>query len=585
MSSRRTCLAVVTAGLVLSVGAEWSLGAPPAAAEDTDPAVPVTEEPTQASTGAVPDAPAALSVMETDGSLLVEWSAPVSDGGDPIVRYDVSAVPTDAGGAAPPVTPIEDGPLSTVVSSLTNGVDYEVTVTASNEMGAGLPATATGTPRTVPGAPSIGAVRAGDATATVRWQPPADDGGAALRGFRVKAAPSGIVTWVGAAATSAKVSGLPNGDATTFTVAAINAAGKGQPSTVSEAVTPRMAARIVVRRQPSAHVAHGQRSTVRSALVTAGGVGVPAQRVNLLAKVRPSTRWRQVDSGLTGDDGTVTLRTTLRAIARLRLQHPAGIVAARSVDPRSVVIANRVAVASRSNRTRVGKPVVIRGTVGPRQKVGSPVRLQRRVSGEWEAITSGRMVTRQRYVIRWNPQKIGSYKLRVAGPRSTVRAPGSSAVWKHHVDPENAADIATDILRDGDITLATVHLSAGRDGATAQDNIVDVANGRLARRSCYGGAPCGSTALDLRVLRAIREMGTRGTITVSEIAGGVHAGSSAHYSGRAVDITWVNGHHVGYGTSYGMVTDVCRAFGANQIFTPSNDPWGGHSRHVHCGWG
>lgn len=152
------------------------------------------------------------------------------------------------------------------------------------------------------------------------------------------------------------------------------------------------------------------------------------------------------------------------------------------------------------------------------------------------------------------------------------------------MNPESAVDVARDILRDDDITLATVHVWTTARRATARENIVDVANGRAARRSCHGGAPCGSTYLDLRVLRAVRAMGRRGTVTISEFAGGVHAGRSAHYSGRGVDITWVNGRHVGYGSRYNMAVVVCRAFGAETIYSPSDDPWGGHSRHVHCGW-
>ena len=40
-----------------------------------------------------------------------------------------------------------------------------------------------------------------------------------------------------------------------------------------------------------------------------------------------------------------------------------------------------------------------------------------------------------------------------------------------------------------------------------------------------------------------------------------------------------------WGDRYGVVVDLCRAYGADQIYTPANDPWGGHHHHVHCSWG
>ena len=82
----------------------------------------------------------------------------------------------------------------------------------------------------------------------------------------------------------------------------------------------------------------------------------------------------------------------------------------------------------------------------------------------------------------------------------------------------------------------------------------------------------------------MRDMGTRGKVTISEIAGGVHAGNSAHYSGRGLDINWVNGRHVGSGANHEMVVKRCRAYRAARIFSPTNDPHGGHHNHVHCEW-
>lgn len=439
-------------------------------------------------------------------------------------------------------------------------------------------------PSVAPTSPSTPAATAGNASAEVRWTAPTSDGATPVTEYVVEAAPSGRTARVAGSQTAATVNNLTNGEATTFTVTAFNAVGSAT-SKRSASVTPRKPARFVIARQPARRVVYGSQSSVRARLETMGGVGLGNQRVELLAKVRPSTKWQRIAAGTTGSGGGITLAAKLPATAALRLRHPIGAVVADDVNVRSVTVAKRVSVRVRSTRTRIGMPVVVRGRVAPGQAVGSPVRLLRRVSGSWVRAASGRMTTSERYVIRWNPTVARRYVLRVKKSGDTHRAAGLSRRWRHRVDPESAADIARDILRNDRITLATVHVSSGPDGATARQNIVDVANGRQARRSCYGGAPCGSTPLDLRMLRSVREMGRRGTITVSEFAGGRHAGNSAHYAGRAVDITWVNGRHVGWGSSYGMVVDVCRAHGANQVFTPSSDPYGGHSRHVHCAWG
>ena len=439
-------------------------------------------------------------------------------------------------------------------------------------------------PQTLPvAAPSRPVADAGDASAVVRWEP-APAVGATTKEYVVEASPSGKKVRAGGDVTAVKVSKLRNGAPTTFTVTAVNIAGVRTVSPRSNTVIPRKVARFAMTRHPARRVVFGSPTTVGARLVTPVGVGVPGQRVDLLAQVRPSTAWRRVASGTTNDRGGITLRTTLPAISRLRLHHPIGAVVANDRDLRAVSVAKRVTVRPGATPTRSGMRAVIRGLVAPAQRAGSPVYLERRVSGSWQRIASGRMTTRRQYLVRWNPTRTGRYVLRVRKLGDAVRAAGVSRSWIHRVNPESSLDVARDILRDGGITLATVHVSAGSDGATARQNIVDVANGRRARHSCHGGAPCGSTPLDLRMLRAVRAMGRRGTLSVSEFAGGVHAGRSAHYTGDAVDITWVNGRHVGPGSGYGMVVDMCREFGASEIYTPSNDPWGGHSRHVHCAW-
>jgi hypothetical protein len=279
----------------------------------------------------------------------------------------------------------------------------------------------------------------------------------------------------------------------------------------------------------------------------------------------------------------VTLRAVLPATSALKLHHPDDVIHTPQAVLRTVGVATKVNATPSATRIRQGTTLVVRGGIAPAHPTGSAVRLQRLTSGGWVNVANGRMTSTTAYSVSWAPG-VGSYTLRVIKPADNDHITGGSAAWGQRVDAEAVIDVARAIRANSRITLATVHASGNSDAATAYQNLLDLAAGRLSRRSSYGGAPGGSTAVDIRVLRAIRRMGQVGSVTVSEVTGGSHAGGSAHYSGKAVDVTVVNGRHVGSGASYQLVVDACRAFGAVQVFTPSNDPYGGHHNHVHCGW-
>jgi hypothetical protein len=96
---------------------------------------------------------------------------------------------------------------------------------------------------TVPDAPAIGAPTFGNASATVRWTAPTNDGGSAITGYQVRVvdgtgAQVGALRPAAATAPGLVVTGLTNGTNYQFQVAATNAVGAGANSALSAVVVP-----------------------------------------------------------------------------------------------------------------------------------------------------------------------------------------------------------------------------------------------------------------------------------------------------------------------------------------------------------
>jgi hypothetical protein len=192
----------------------------------------------------VPGAPTGVTATAGNGSATVSWTAPSDNGGSTITRYTVT--PFIGSTAQTPVTVTGSPPAtSTTVSGLTNGTSYTFKVSATNASGTGpasSPSNAV-TPNNLPGAPTGVTATAGNASATVSWTAPTNNGGSTITTYTVTpfigAAAQTPVTVTGSPpATSTTVPGLTNGTSYTFTVSATNANGTGPASSPSNAVTP-----------------------------------------------------------------------------------------------------------------------------------------------------------------------------------------------------------------------------------------------------------------------------------------------------------------------------------------------------------
>lgn len=191
------------------------------------PAGPVLSTPTVVSTGnTIATVRVTTDTAPTGSSILAVRTRPA---GDPAwTAAEVLASPTAT------ITSGASGARDFNLTGLTNGTALAADFAQTGP--SNVVSTASFTPSTVPGAPTIGTATAGNAQATVAGTAPVSNGGSAITGYRSTATPGGsTVTGVSLPITH---TGLTNGTAYTFTLAAQNANGYGAESAASNSVTP-----------------------------------------------------------------------------------------------------------------------------------------------------------------------------------------------------------------------------------------------------------------------------------------------------------------------------------------------------------
>ena len=155
-------------------------------------------------------------------------------------------------------------------------------------------------------------------------------------------------------------------------------------------------------------------------------------------------------------------------------------------------------------------------------------------------------------------------------------------------------ELASRILEDDRIRLATEHPESEVQSDSVWHNITQTSQGLPAQRSYYENTrtnntgPGGSVDLDSRVLDAMNVIAeVYGDVLVSSLAGALHSATSYHYQGRAADMTYIDNRRVGTDFAGSDVDDfvvMALGLGATQVWGPGFDPVGGHGNHFHLGW-
>lgn len=258
----------------------------------------------------LPSAPTSLLASPGDGSVVLSWAVPASNGGSSITDYVIER----RTGAAP-FAVITDG-VSTALSftdnGRTNGTTYDYRVSAVTATGTGAPSSvASATPVAslqAPGAPTALAASPGDGEATLTWSAPTSDGGAAIADYVIEVKPGSGAFAVFAdgvsTSTVATMTGLTNGVTYTVRVSAKNSVGTGAPSV---ATTVRPVAPPTAPSAPGAPVAttgDEEVSLTWSAPLATGGAAI----TDYLVEFRPAGgAWRGFDDGTsTARSATVT---------------------------------------------------------------------------------------------------------------------------------------------------------------------------------------------------------------------------------------------------------------------------------------
>ena len=173
-----------------------------------------------------------MTAPNTSGLISLTWSAPLNDGGAPVLSYTILS--TRDGVTWQSIATIAAGPNTATAYTLSKplkGQTWSFEVYATNQSGNGVVSNSVSstTPTTVPAAPTSVAIAAGTGDQViVRWIAPSDNGGTAITGYVIERQVAGVWSTVGQVAASVLTFTTTRGGsnvAAIFRVSAVNSVG------------------------------------------------------------------------------------------------------------------------------------------------------------------------------------------------------------------------------------------------------------------------------------------------------------------------------------------------------------------------
>ena len=194
----------------------------------------------------VPSAPTSLSATPLGLSVRLSWTAPTQNGGSAITDY-VAQFSADSGATWSTFSDSVSTSTTTTVTGLTNGLTYQLRVSAVNSVGTSAYSSvviAVPWAASLPSAPLDLAIASyGLNQVGLSWTIPATNGGDTITDYVIEYSSSSGSTWATftdpvSSIRSTTVTDLVSGSTYIFRVSARNSAGTGDPSVVSASVRP-----------------------------------------------------------------------------------------------------------------------------------------------------------------------------------------------------------------------------------------------------------------------------------------------------------------------------------------------------------
>ena len=262
----------------------------------------------------LPGTPTALAVTGGDRSATLSWTAPVNDGGRPLIDYVVQYRPANSSTwLTLPHAP--STATSATISGLTNGTPYVFRVAAVTSFGQSngfTPDSAPVTPQSVADAPTRPSATATNGVVTLVWTAPRSKPGVVITDYRVQYSINSGATWTtvnDGVSTNARATlyGLPLGKTYIFRVAAISGGGVGADSLSTRAVV--VYSRTALPAAPTAVVGTGFGGTVNlSWNASPANDGGPVSDYVIQYRLASSSRWLTYNDGVSSTSSATIRR-------------------------------------------------------------------------------------------------------------------------------------------------------------------------------------------------------------------------------------------------------------------------------------